>query len=68
MRATVMTEHATPIAGRLAMAFVGLRGAPGFHLRPLHHAEFFPPDEAVGAVARALVALYVGAASVTESV
>jgi amidohydrolase len=53
---------------RLAMAFVGLRGAPDFQLRPLHNAEFLPPDQAVGAVARALAALYVGAASVVESV
>jgi hypothetical protein len=44
------------------MAFVGLDGAPGFDPRPLHHAEFLPPDEAVGAVARALAALYAAAA------
>jgi amidohydrolase len=48
---------------RLAMAFVGLRGAPGFVPRPLHHAEFLPPDDAVAAVGRALAALYVGAAT-----
>ena len=48
---------------RLAMAFVGLRGAPDFQVRPLHNAEFLPPDEAVGAVARTLAALYVGAAT-----
>jgi amidohydrolase len=46
----------------LAMAFVGLAGAPGFAPRPLHHPEFLPPDEAVGAVARAQAALYLGAA------
>jgi len=47
----------------LAMAFVGLDGAPGFSQRPLHHPELLPPDEAVGAVARALAALYAGAAA-----
>ncbi|HZQ04207.1 MAG TPA: amidohydrolase [Gaiellaceae bacterium] len=49
---------------RLAMAFVGLNGMPGFEARPLHHPEFLPPDEAVEAVARVLACLYVGAASV----
>jgi amidohydrolase len=47
----------------LAMAFVGLDGAPGFTSQPLHHPEFLPPDAAVGAVARAQAALYVAAAS-----
>ncbi len=47
----------------LAMAFVGLDGALGFTTRPLHHPELLPPDEAVGAVARTLAALYVAAAS-----
>ncbi|HTR72032.1 MAG TPA: amidohydrolase [Solirubrobacteraceae bacterium] len=47
----------------LAMAFVGLDGAPGFTTRPLHHPELLPPDEAVGAAARTLAALYVAAAS-----
>ncbi|HTZ88175.1 MAG TPA: M20 family metallopeptidase [Solirubrobacteraceae bacterium] len=45
----------------LAMAFVGLRGAPSFMPRPLHHPELLPPDEAVGVVARAQALLYVGA-------
>ena len=45
----------------VAMAFVGLDGAPGFATRPLHHPELLPPDEAVGAVARAQAALYAGA-------
>jgi amidohydrolase len=48
---------------RLAMAFVGIRGAAGFLPRPLHHPEFLPPDDAVEAVARVLAALYVGAAA-----
>jgi amidohydrolase len=47
----------------LAMAFVGLDGAPGFTVRPLHHPELLPPDEAVGAVARAQAVLYAGAAA-----
>lgn len=47
----------------LAMAFVGLDGAPGFRSRPLHHPELLPPEEAVGAVARAQAVLYVAAAA-----
>ena len=45
----------------VAMAFVGLDGAPGFRSRPLHHPELLPPDEAVGAVARTQAAMYVAA-------
>jgi amidohydrolase len=47
----------------VAMAFVGLDGAPGFTVRPLHHPQLLPPDEAVGAVARAQAVLYAGAAA-----
>jgi metal-dependent amidase/aminoacylase/carboxypeptidase family protein len=47
----------------IAMAFVGLDGAEGFVARPLHHPELLPPDDAVGAVARAQAVLYVAAAS-----
>jgi amidohydrolase len=47
----------------VAMAFVGLDGAPGFASRPLHHPELLVPDEAVGAVARAQAVLYVAAAA-----
>jgi amidohydrolase len=47
----------------LAMAFVGLEGAAGFHSRPLHHPELLPPDDAVGAVARTQAVLYVAAVS-----
>ncbi len=47
----------------IAMAFVGLDGAPGFTRRPLHHPELLVPDGAVGAVARAQGLLYVAAAS-----
>jgi metal-dependent amidase/aminoacylase/carboxypeptidase family protein len=47
----------------IAMAFVGLDGAPGFTHRPLHHPELLVPDDAVGAVARAQALLYVAAAS-----
>jgi len=46
----------------VVMGFVGLRHAPGFDQRPLHHPEFLPPDEAVGAVARAQAILYCAAA------
>jgi amidohydrolase len=45
----------------LAMGFVGLDGAPGFEVRPLHHPELLPPDVAVGAVARVQAILYVAA-------
>jgi amidohydrolase len=48
--------------GPLAMAFVGLDGAPAFTRRPLHHPELLPPEEAVGAVARTLAVLYLAAA------
>jgi amidohydrolase len=48
--------------GPVAMAFVGLDGAPGFQRRPLHHPELLPPDESVGALARVLVVLYLAAA------
>ena len=47
----------------LAMAFVGLDGAAGFTAHPLHHPELLPPDDAVGAVARAQAVLYVAAAT-----
>jgi amidohydrolase len=48
----------------IAMAFVGLDGAPGFRPRPLHHPELLVPDEAVGALARTLAVLYLAAAEV----
>ncbi|HTU80471.1 MAG TPA: amidohydrolase [Solirubrobacteraceae bacterium] len=47
----------------VAMAFVGLAGAPGFVPRPLHHPQMLPPDDAVGAVARTLAVLYLAAGS-----
>jgi amidohydrolase len=46
----------------IAMAFVGLEGAPGFTTRPLHHPELLPPDDAVAAVARTLAVMYAAAA------
>ncbi|HTA35303.1 MAG TPA: amidohydrolase [Solirubrobacteraceae bacterium] len=45
----------------LAMAFVGLDGAPGFRVRPLHHPELLPPEQAVAAVARAQAVLFAAA-------
>src|ERR1700730_13759073 len=51
----------------LAMGFVGLDGSEGFRARPLHHPEFLPPDEAVGAVARVQAVLYLAAASTLAS-
>jgi amidohydrolase len=51
----------------IAMAFVGLEGAPGFSARPLHHPELLPPDEAVGAVARTQAVLYWAAARSSTS-
>jgi amidohydrolase len=47
----------------LAMAFVGLDGADGFAVRPLHHPQLLVPDEAVGAIARVQAVLYVAAAA-----
>jgi amidohydrolase len=47
----------------LAMAFVGLRGAPGFEPRPLHHPELLVPDEAVAVVARTQAVLYAAASA-----
>ena len=47
----------------IAIGFVGLAGAEGFAIRPLHHPEMLPPDSAVAAVARAQAVLYVAAAS-----
>jgi amidohydrolase len=46
----------------VAMAFVGLDGARGFTTHPLHHPQLLPPDDAVGAVARAQAVLYLAAA------
>jgi amidohydrolase len=46
----------------LAMGFVGLGGAPGFTVHPLHHPRLLPPDETVGAVARTQAILYLAAA------
>jgi amidohydrolase len=50
----------------LAMAFVGLEGAPGFQVRPLHHPELLVPDAAVGAIARTQALLYVAAVAEPE--
>jgi amidohydrolase len=47
----------------IAMAFVGLDGAPGFERRPLHHPELLPPDEAVALVARTQAVLYAAASA-----
>jgi amidohydrolase len=46
----------------IAMAFVGLDGAPGFAVRPLHHPQMLAPDEAVAAIARAQAILYLAGA------
>ncbi|CAN5265253.1 amidohydrolase [soil metagenome] len=43
------------------MLFCGLGGGPGGGDRPLHHPGFLPPDEAVEATARALLAGYLAA-------
>ncbi len=51
----------------LAMAFVGLAGAPAFRERPLHHPELLVPDDAVAAVARTQAALFVAAAGALGS-
>ncbi len=49
----------------LAMAFVGLDGAPGFEARPLHHPELLVPDAAVGVIARTQAVLFLAAAAAT---
>ncbi len=49
----------------IAMGFVGLDGADGFAVRPLHHPELLPPDSAVGSVARVQAALYLAAVAST---
>jgi amidohydrolase len=51
----------------IAIGFVGLAGAEGFAVRPLHHPQMLPPDSAVAAVARAQAVLYVGAASALDA-
>ena len=51
--------------GRIAptlMMFVGLEGGPGTQDLPLHHPRFLPPNEAVGAVARAQAVAFTTAA------
>ncbi|HEV3320339.1 MAG TPA: amidohydrolase [Solirubrobacteraceae bacterium] len=53
----------TALGVPLAMGFVGLDGADGFSVRPLHHPELLIPDVAVGAVARAQAVLYLAATS-----
>jgi len=45
------------------MLFVGLKGAPNVPDVPLHHPRFLPPEEAVGAVARAQAVAFTAAAS-----
>jgi metal-dependent amidase/aminoacylase/carboxypeptidase family protein len=42
------------------MLFVGTKGASPQADKPLHHPRFLPPDDAVRAVARSLLAGYVG--------
>jgi amidohydrolase len=52
---------------RLAPAllmFVGLNDAPGKQDLPLHHPRFLPPNEAVGAVARAQAVALTAAATI----
>jgi amidohydrolase len=46
------------------MVFVGLKHGPGNGDLPLHHARFLPPEEAVGAVARAQAVAFASAATV----
>lgn len=49
------------------MLFVGTKGASTGADKPLHHPQFLPPDEAVSAVAKALLAAYLGAAGRSAS-
>jgi amidohydrolase len=50
------------------MLFVGLEGGPNTPNVPLHHPRFLPPNEAVGAVARAHAVAFVAAASFLDPV
>lgn len=50
------------------MLFVGLEGAPDTPNVPLHHPRFLPPNEAVGAVARAQAVAFVAAASFLDQI
>lgn len=43
------------------MMFVGLEGGPRMRDLPLHHPRFLPPEEAVGAVARAQAVAFTAA-------
>jgi amidohydrolase len=45
----------------ILMMFLGLQGHREMADHPLHHPRFLPPDDAVGATARAMAAAYVGA-------
>jgi len=45
------------------MTFVGIKDAPGTPNVPLHHPRFLPPDEAVGAVARAQAMAFAAASA-----
>ncbi len=49
------------LAAPALMMFVGLKDGPGIHNLPLHHPRFLPPDEAVGAVARAQAVAFTSA-------
>ena len=56
--------------GRVApalMMFVGLKDGPGTQDLPLHHPRFLPPNEAVGAVARAQAVIFTAATTITQS-
>ncbi|HEX6709243.1 MAG TPA: M20 family metallopeptidase [Rubrobacter sp.] len=50
------------------MLFVGLKHGPSTPNVPLHHPRFLPPNEAVGAVARAHVTAFTAAASSLDQV
>ncbi len=53
--------------GRVApalMMFVGLKDGPGAQDLPLHHPRFLPPNEAVGAVARAQAVAFTAATAI----
>ncbi len=50
------------------MLFVGIKDGPDTTNVPLHHPRFFPPGEAVGAVARAQAVAFVAAASSLDQV
>jgi metal-dependent amidase/aminoacylase/carboxypeptidase family protein len=64
-------SHDFGFYGRMSptlMMFVGINKDSGIQNVPLHHPRFLPPEEAVGAIARAQAVAFVAAASSLDQV